>query len=159
MNTFVPPFSRTARWIRVFRVSPAMKWFRRRRREDPWEVVGCETVKPVFTFDSGDYHDLIYVQEGDTRGRYIFEFTRQAPSGMHCSSAVQFARQQLLRQVTTKGYNVLLEEGWSLTLLRRGKCHRIQVDYTGRPGCISGKLPPLRAPPFTALLEGQHIFS
>lgn len=136
-----------------------MKWFQRRRREDPWEVVGCKTVEPVIMVDSEDDDDVIYVQEGDTCGRYIFEFTRQAPSGMHCSSAVQFARQQLLQQVATKGYNVLLEEGWSLTLLRRGKCHRIQVDYTGRPGCLSGKLPPLRSPPFMALLEGQHIFS
>lgn len=136
-----------------------MKWFRRRRREEPWEVVGCETVDPVFMLDSEDDDDLIYVQEGDTCGRYIFDFTRQAPSGMHCTSALQFARQQLLQQITTKGYNILLEEGWSLTLLRRGKRHRIQVDYTGRPGCMSGKLPALRAPPFMALLEGQHIFS
>lgn len=47
---------------------------------------------------------------------------------------------------------------WTLTLLRQGRRHRIQVDYTGRPGCVSGKLPPLRPPPFMALLEGQHIF-
>ncbi|KAI6153302.1 hypothetical protein BKA82DRAFT_1002446 [Pisolithus tinctorius] len=136
-----------------------MKWLQRRRREDPWEVVGCETVNPVSMLDSEDDDDLIYVHEGDTCGRYIFDFTKQVPSGVHCASALQFARQQLLQQVTTKGYNILLEEGWSLTLLRRGERHRIQVDYTGRPGCMSGKLPPLRAPPFVALLEGKHIFS
>ncbi|KAL4069382.1 hypothetical protein J3A83DRAFT_3544800 [Scleroderma citrinum] len=137
-----------------------MKWFRRRYHEAPWEVVGCKTIVPVFMFDSEEDDELefVYAQEVDTCRRYIFEFTNHTPSGIHCANAVLFARQQLLQQVAKEGFNVLLLEGWSLTLLRQGRRHRIQVDYSGRPGCVAGKLPPLRPPPFIALLEGQHIF-
>ncbi|KIM66960.1 hypothetical protein SCLCIDRAFT_21324 [Scleroderma citrinum Foug A] len=139
-----------------------MKWFR--RRNAPWEVVGCETIAPVLMFDSevdslDEEIEFVYAEGVDTCRRYIFDFTSHTPSGIHCASAVLFARQQLLQQVEKRGFNVLLQEGWTLTLLRQGRRHRIQVDYTGRPGCVSGKLPPLRPPPFMALLEGQHIFS
>ncbi|KAI6045122.1 hypothetical protein EDC04DRAFT_200516 [Pisolithus marmoratus] len=105
-----------------------MKWFRRRRREEPWEVVGCETVDPVFMLDSEDDDDLIYVQEGDTCGRYIFDFTRQAPSGMHCTSALQFARQQLLQQGYRKGLQHLAGRGVVTDPLAPRKA----PSYTGR---------------------------
>ena len=37
----------------------AMKWFRR-KHDQPWEVVGCETVEPVLMFDeTGDSRPAI----------------------------------------------------------------------------------------------------
>ncbi|KAG6334927.1 hypothetical protein ID866_4169 [Astraeus odoratus] len=137
-----------------------MKWFRcHRNHQAPWEVVGCKTIEPVLMFDPEEDWESVFVQDADTCGRYTFEFTKHAPSGIHYASALLFARQQLLQEVTKKGFNILLVEGWTLTLLRQGRRHRIQVDYTGRPGCMYGKLPPLRPPPFMALLEGEHIFA
>lgn len=55
--------------------------------------------------------DFVYAEGVDTCGRYIFEFTNHTPSGIHCASAVLFARQQLLQQVKKRGFNVLLQEG------------------------------------------------
>lgn len=108
-----------------------MKWFR--RRNAPWEVVGCETIAPVLMFDSEvDSLDegksrtcpelyarptivveieFVYAEGVDTCRRYIFDFTNHTPSGIHCASAVLFARQQLLQQVEKRGFNVLLQEG------------------------------------------------
>ncbi|KIJ68746.1 hypothetical protein HYDPIDRAFT_147281 [Hydnomerulius pinastri MD-312] len=135
-----------------------MKWFRR-KSELPWEVVGCKTVEPVLMFDEEDELDIVRVRGTDTCGKYIFDFKKHAPNGAQCASAVVFAKQQLLQEITQRNYNILLLESWTLTLLRQGKRHRIQVDYNGRPGYVSGKLPPLRPPPFMAVLEGQHMFS
>ncbi|KAF9229661.1 hypothetical protein BS17DRAFT_771759 [Gyrodon lividus] len=135
-----------------------MKWFRR-NNEPAWEVVGCEIVEPVFMFDGGDELDIVCIRGASMCGKYIFDFKNHAPNGAQCISAVLFARQQLLQQITTKNYNIMLLEGWTLTRLRQGKRYRIEVDYTGRPGYVSGKIPAFRPPPFIAVLDGQHTFS
>ncbi|KIK97650.1 hypothetical protein PAXRUDRAFT_135840 [Paxillus rubicundulus Ve08.2h10] len=135
-----------------------MKWFRR-KNEPPWEVVGCEIVEPVFMFDGGDELDVVRVRGISMSGKYIFDFKKHAPNGAQGVSTVLFARQQLMQEITKKNYNILLLEGWTLTRLRQGKHHRIEVDYTGRPGYVSGKPPAPRPPPFIAVLEGRHIFS
>ena len=63
-------------------------------------------------------------------------------------NALMFARQQLIEEIARKGYNVLLYERYTLTLVReaesdhmsswraivhrRGKEHRVEVRYSGR---------------------------
>ncbi|KAF8707296.1 hypothetical protein AX14_013655 [Amanita brunnescens Koide BX004] len=49
-----------------------------------------------------------------------------------------FARQQLIEEIARKGYNVLLYESWRAVVHRRGKEHRVEVRYSGRPARISG---------------------
>lgn len=48
---------------------------------------------------------------------------------------------------------------WTLTRLRQGKRHRLEVDYIGRAGYVSGNLPASRKPPFIAVLQAQRILS
>jgi len=130
-----------------------MKWFRPRNRHASWEVVGCETIAPVFMFDSEvDSQDegksrtcpehypcptivieleFVYAEGVDTCGRYIFDFTNHTPSGIHCASAVLFARQQLLQQVKKKGFNVLLQEGSVPSEVTGSGTSGSQVLYTG----------------------------
>lgn len=58
-----------------------------------------------------------------------------------------------------KSPNNALLGSWILTLYRKGRSHRIEVQYAGLPAYVSGKVPPLRPPPFMAVLESQHLFS
>jgi hypothetical protein len=58
-----------------------------------------------------------------------------------------------------KSFNYALLGSWTLTLYRKGRSHRIEVQYAGLPAYVSGKVPPLRPPPFMAVLESQHLFS
>ncbi|KAH7911218.1 hypothetical protein BJ138DRAFT_1113381 [Hygrophoropsis aurantiaca] len=134
-----------------------MKWFHR-KNDMPWEVVGYEAVEPVPMFDEDDDYDILRVRDTDTCGTYIFEYGKN-PRGTHYADAVIFARQQLLQEIAKKHYNTLLLESWTLTLFRKGKRHRIEVQYAGRPAYVSGKLLPNRPPPFMAVLEGRHLFS
>ncbi|KAF8139945.1 hypothetical protein EV363DRAFT_1311197 [Boletus edulis] len=134
-----------------------MRWFRRRKRDQPWEVVGCEIVEPVLMFDESEI-DIVRIGAYDTCRKYIFDFKRHVPDGDQSVNALLFSQQQLLQEVAKKHYNVLLLEGWTLTRLRRGKHNRLEVDYIGRAGYVSGKPPASRRPPFIAVLrEGQRM--
>lgn len=93
--------------------------------------------------------DVLSVGDADTCRTYVFDVKRLIGKS-ELRDAVVFARQQLLQEVTKKGYNVLLLErcvlvaapvalrisslfySWKLTVLRRGKQNRIQVEYNGR---------------------------
>ena len=99
-------------------------------------------------------------------------------NGNYGRKALIFARQQLLEEMAKKDCNVLLCEGyvnhfrrvvddhnltssiciimsysWHLTVLRRGKQYRIEVQYKGRGALARGK-PTMthRQPPFIELL-------
>ncbi|KAH7921142.1 hypothetical protein BV22DRAFT_1038978, partial [Leucogyrophana mollusca] len=109
-------------------------------------------------FDGDDDFDVLRVKDTDTCGTYIFDCVKH-PKGAQYVNAVLFARQQLLQEIAKKNYNTLLLESWTLTLFRKGKRHRIEVQYAGRPAYVSGKLQLNRPPPFMAVLEGQHLFS
>ncbi|KAH0838590.1 hypothetical protein J3R83DRAFT_6911 [Lanmaoa asiatica] len=103
-----------------------MRWFRR-KHDQPWEVVGCETVEPVLMFDeTGGSHpaisrspsnrlspeiDIERIGEYDTCRKYIFDFKKHVPDGGQCANALLFSQQQLLQEVAKKHYNVLLLEG------------------------------------------------
>ncbi|KAF9451777.1 hypothetical protein P691DRAFT_806874 [Macrolepiota fuliginosa MF-IS2] len=129
-----------------------------RRKEQPWEVVDCKAVEPVSTYYDDDELDVLSVSEADTRGTYVFDV--RSHNGDHCHQlrrAVTFAQQQLLREVEKKGFNILLIEGWRLTLLRRGKHMRLEVQYSGRAAKTVGQsYKHCRPPPFMGVLHSSH---
>jgi len=133
------------------------------------------------------------VGEADTRGTYVFEGNHSKKRMIDPRDAVVFARQQLLQETTKKGFNVLLlerhvfignnlylfdscyETSWQVTVYRRGKQHRIEVQYSARrkasihshfcypltirPSVAAhalGKLPTQRSPPFMGVLHPSN---
>ncbi|KAJ7275275.1 hypothetical protein B0H12DRAFT_1005949 [Mycena haematopus] len=126
--------------------------FRCRRKEIPWEVVDSKAIEPVHMYDEEEDLDLASVGEVDTCRTYFFH-VGQLRNATDLQNVVVFARQQLLAELGTKGFNVLLSESWDLTIYRRGKRHRLQVNYGGRPAHIVGDLPALRPPPFMQVLQ------
>jgi len=127
--------------------------FHFRRKEIPWEVVDSKAVEPVHMYYDEDKDlDIESVGEVDTCGTYVFH-VGQLKNAADLRNAVVFARQQLLKEVGKKGFNVLLSESWDLTIYRRGKRHRVQVNYSGRPARVVGDLPALRPPPFMQVLQ------
>ncbi|KAJ7071251.1 hypothetical protein C8F01DRAFT_424744 [Mycena amicta] len=126
--------------------------FKLRRKEVPWEVVDNKAVEPVPNYYDED-KDLDIVSIGETAsGTYVFH-VKQLSDAAELRNAVVFARQSLMQEIAKRGYNVLLSESWNMTLYRRGKRHRVQVNYSGRPARIEGDLPPLRPPPFMQVLQ------
>ncbi|GLB36372.1 hypothetical protein LshimejAT787_0306600 [Lyophyllum shimeji] len=123
--------------------------------ETPWEVVDSRAVDPVPMYYEDEDLDIAVVGETDTRGTYVFE-VKPGRTPPDLRRAVEFARQQLLHEVIKNGYNILLLESWQLTVYRRGKDHRIEVQYNGRPARALGKLPGRRPPPFMGVLEAPH---
>ncbi|KAJ7655054.1 hypothetical protein DFH06DRAFT_1092104 [Mycena polygramma] len=127
--------------------------FNFRRKEIPWEVVDSKAIEPVPTYYDEDKElDIVSVGDVDTCGTYVFH-VEQLKNVAELRNAVVFAQQQLLKEVAKKGFNALLSESWNLTIFRRGKRHRVQVEYAGRPARIEGDLPPLRPPPFMQVLQ------
>lgn len=123
--------------------------------------------------------DILRLSSTETRGKYVFDLhgtfkvnkrasKKSKPRAQmvreeqaKCDAgrkALIFARQQLLDEVAKKDYNVLLLEGWSLTILRKGKHCRIEVQYNGR-GALAGGKPNLaqRPPPFLELLGQVEV--
>lgn len=128
--------------------------FKFRRREIPWEVVDSKAVDPVplyYEYEDDDL-DIVTVGKADTRGTYVFEGNR-SKKNIDPRDAVVFAQQQLLKEAAKKGFNILLFESWQLTVYRRGKQQRIEVQYSGRPAHALGELPTGRSPPFMGVLN------
>ncbi|KAJ7706429.1 hypothetical protein B0H17DRAFT_1002123 [Mycena rosella] len=129
--------------------------FNFRRKEVPWEVVDSKAIEPVSMYydeDKGAYLDIVSVGDADTCGTYVFH-VEQLKNAEDLRNAVVFAREQLLQNIGKKGFNVLLSESWNLTIYRRGKRHRVEVEYNGRPARVLGDLPTLRPPPFMQVLQ------
>ncbi|KAF8226061.1 hypothetical protein L208DRAFT_389097 [Tricholoma matsutake] len=125
--------------------------FKFRRREIPWEVVDSKAVDPVplyYEYEDDDL-DIVTVGKADTRGTYVFEGNR-SKKNIDPRDAVVFAQQQLLKEAAKKGFNILLFESWQLTVYRRGKQQRIEVQYTAH---ALGELPTGRSPPFMGVLN------
>ncbi|KAF8649752.1 hypothetical protein AX16_005521 [Volvariella volvacea WC 439] len=95
--------------------------------------------------------DITAISESDAHGTYLFE-ARDVKQKVDVGRAVGFARQELLKQLASKGFNAFLTESWNVTHLRRGKQHRVEVQYSGRPARVLGKVPD-RPPPFVAMLQ------
>ncbi|KAJ7751935.1 hypothetical protein DFH07DRAFT_524414 [Mycena maculata] len=127
--------------------------FKFHRKEVPWEVVDSKAIEPVSNYYDEDKDlDIVSVGEADTCGKYLFH-VEQLNNAADLPNTVVFARQQLLQEVGKKGFNVLLSESWNLTIYRRGKRYRVEVEYNGRPARIVGDLPALRPPPFMQVLQ------
>jgi len=122
-------------------------WFH--RKETPWEVVDSKGVAPVAMYDADDDLDIVWVCDGELSRTIVYNL-----KGCHqLLTAVNFTRMRVLRDASQRGYNILLCEGWQLTLLRKGKRYRLEVSYYGRPGAVVGKLPELPQPPFVNMLD------
>ncbi|KAF8898352.1 hypothetical protein BD779DRAFT_1483476 [Infundibulicybe gibba] len=126
--------------------------FNFRRTETPWEVVDSKAIEPVPMYYDDDDLDIVAIGETDTRGTYTFDVKHRSSQRRECQEAVIFSRQQLMQEILKKGYNTLLVESWRITLFRRVKHYRVEVQYNGRPARVMGKLPTQR-PPFMAVLE------
>ncbi|KAF9535575.1 hypothetical protein CPB83DRAFT_841991 [Crepidotus variabilis] len=124
------------------------------RRETPWEVVDSRCVAPTPIYYQNEELELEAVKQADVKRKYVLDVRPHSKLNAELKKAVVFARDQLLSEVRKNGYNLLLLESWHLTLLRRGKLHRIEVEYTGRPARTPNQISP-RPPPFMAVL--QHV--
>ncbi|KDR84758.1 hypothetical protein GALMADRAFT_131550 [Galerina marginata CBS 339.88] len=103
-----------------------------RRKEIPWEVVDSRSVDPVPMYYEDEDLEVILVKENNVRRTYAFEIKRDARESSELLKAVVFAREQLLEEIKKNGYNILLLESWRVTVLRKAKLQRIEVEYSGR---------------------------
>ncbi|KAF4572703.1 hypothetical protein EYR36_007213 [Pleurotus pulmonarius] len=116
-----------------------------RRREVPWEVVDSKSVHPVPMYYEDEDIDIVTVAEADTCGTYVFD-VKNWKRGNELRNAVLFAQKQLLKNVSNNGYNVLLLESWQLTVLRRGKHHRVEYSFAFTHSCPSCWETAIKAP-------------
>ncbi|KAI0048435.1 hypothetical protein FA95DRAFT_1558094 [Auriscalpium vulgare] len=130
-------------------IANALILFVFRKHENPWEVVDNKAVDPVPLWDDDDDLDILYVHEKEVVRTYVFDVRKQKD----LRSSLAFAQQQFLQEVTSKGYNALWAEGWTVTLLRKAKKYRVEVRYVGRPACLSGKPIQPQPPPFMGVLD------
>ncbi|KAK7058262.1 hypothetical protein VNI00_001893 [Paramarasmius palmivorus] len=116
--------------------------FKLRPKDTPWEVVGMRSVQPVSMYHEAELEDLnvVQVSSRDMSRTYVFDVRRSQIHNVK-KQAMEFARKQLLLEASKHGYNVLILEGWKMTIFRREKLHRIEVQYNGRPAQAIGKMP------------------
>lgn len=114
------------------------------------------------------------VSDTDSVRTYVFDLKLKY-NRTSLRNAVVFARQQLLEEVAKKNYNLFLQEGyvhpilscllhllrhlphsWTLTVYRRDKSYRIEVQYIARSARVQGQLPAPRLPPYMALLQNPR---
>ncbi|KAF5311789.1 hypothetical protein D9619_003324 [Psilocybe cf. subviscida] len=124
-----------------------------RRKEIPWEVVDSRSVDPVSMYYDNDNEDfeLVSVKDTKVRRKYVLEVKRDMVGRSELPKALVFARGQLLQEVNKNGYNILLNESWRVTLLRKAKLHRVEIEYSGRPALVLNE-PLVQHPPFLAVL-------
>lgn len=82
-----------------------------------------------------------------------YKFIHDLQNADEVRKAVQYARARLIQDAIRLDYNVLLSEGWHCTLLRKGRRHRVEVVYSGRPARALGKVFHLSQPPFMGVLD------
>lgn len=149
-------------------------WLSRKDVDEPWEVVDSKGVESVSMYDDlEDDLDVVRVHDMDISALYTFDREICSKHEQHLESDVDLhkallhARSRLLRDVSRLGYNILLTEGWCITLSRKserrpkpaGSSHdhrhshyRVSIRYTGRPAYVHD--PPARPkPPFLPLLD------
>ncbi|KAH9487153.1 hypothetical protein JR316_0001222 [Psilocybe cubensis] len=126
-----------------------------RRKEIAWEVVDSKSIQPVPMFYEDEDLEVVSIKETNVRRTYVLDVKRDARESNQLLRALMFAREQLQQEIKRNGYNVLLSESWNVTVLRKAKLHRIQVEYGGRPALALNKIPE-RHPPFMAILQTSH---
>ncbi|KAF8971574.1 hypothetical protein BDZ97DRAFT_1914038 [Flammula alnicola] len=132
-----------------------MKFFR--RKETPWEVVDSRSVDPVPMYYEDEDLDIVTVNENNIRRKYVLDVNRDMSKQLSSElpKAVAFAREQLLEEIKRSGYNILLLESWRVTVLRKAKLHRVEVEYSGRPALALNEVK-TRHPPYMAVLQTSH---
>ncbi|KAF9480445.1 hypothetical protein BDN70DRAFT_877582 [Pholiota conissans] len=126
-----------------------------RRKETPWEVVGSQSVDPIPMYYDDEDLDLIYVKNTNVQRKYVIDVKKDQDLQNELQKAIVFARAQLLEEVKKNGYNILLLESWHITVLRKAKLHRVEVEYNGRPAIALNTLKE-RHPPFIQVLKIGH---
>ncbi|KAJ3552435.1 hypothetical protein NM688_g4152 [Phlebia brevispora] len=138
------------------------------RQEAPWEVIDSKTVNPIPMWDEdegapkpdeGQGHrwsdrsaaELDVVRMHNTN--IHFKFVHDLRHVTDLRRAVQHARYQLMQEAVRRNYNIMLLEGWHLTIMRKGKMYRVEVVYSGRPAYAMGKIAALPPPPFMGVLD------
>ncbi|KAI0374385.1 hypothetical protein BV20DRAFT_503089 [Pilatotrama ljubarskyi] len=124
-----------------------------RRSPEPWEIVESKAIDPVPTYGEDELEDMqiMRVYSRTMHRTYLFDLKNTSD----LRRAVIFAQQKLLQEAAEQEFNVFLEEGWSVTHLRKGKRHRAEVRYTAKPAYASAKKSQPHAPPFLAMLSGR----
>ncbi|CCM02200.1 uncharacterized protein FIBRA_04280 [Fibroporia radiculosa] len=131
----------------------------------PWEVVDAKSVDPVKMYDDEDSLDIIRISHTSLKASYVFnvktQYVHEDDTSGHkvdLQAALRFTRARVLQEASRLGYNTLLLEGWSITLLRkpsRSTHHtlfRMALRYIARPAFVhtpGERLPP----PFLDLLQ------
>jgi len=125
-----------------------------RRKEIPWEVVDSRSVDPVYMYYEDDSEDfqIVAIKDTSITRTYLLDVKDNTRGSADLRKAVIFAREQLLQEVKENGYNILWLESWQVTLLRKGRLYRVEVQYMGRPARALIGLPNPH-PPFMALLQ------
>ncbi|KAF8203290.1 hypothetical protein BJ912DRAFT_1037728 [Pholiota molesta] len=126
-----------------------------RRKEMPWEVVESQSVDPVPMYYDDEDLDLIYIKRSNVQRKYVLDVRNDQHLQSELQKAIVFARNQLLEEIKRNGYNILLLESWHITVLRRAKLHRVEVEYNGRPAIAMNTLKE-RHPPFMEVLKTGH---
>jgi len=107
-----------------------------------WSIVDTREVSPVWTIlDDDPLEDLLVGPE--IRGTYVFDMKKDFRS----RRALTFARKQMLDQARQLECNLLIREGWRMSMMRRGESCRIEVTYVARPAQSSYLLNATK-PPF-----------
>ncbi|KZS96144.1 hypothetical protein SISNIDRAFT_338944 [Sistotremastrum niveocremeum HHB9708] len=125
----------------------------RRRDGVEWEVEDHKVVQSVPTSYADEDIDITSVSDRDTNITYSF-YATPAVKADRRRAALEFARDQLLKEVSKQRHNVLLMEGWTVTTFRKGASRRIEVRYSGRPAVAVGNIQP-RKPPFMGILDAD----
>ncbi|KJA25949.1 hypothetical protein HYPSUDRAFT_36793 [Hypholoma sublateritium FD-334 SS-4] len=129
-----------------------------RRKETPWEVVESHSVDPVPMYYDDEDLDLIFAKDSNVRRKVVLDVPKGKALREELQKAVVFARERLLEEIKQNGYNVLLLESWNITVLRRAKLHRVEVEYSGRPAIAINPLKE-RSPPFMEVLSRMAVLN
>ncbi|KAF7789858.1 hypothetical protein EIP86_000806 [Pleurotus ostreatoroseus] len=120
-----------------------------RRREAPWEVVDSKAVNPIPVWDEDEPLDVVRMHSTDMQ----FKFVHDVRYVSDLRKALQHAQHQLRQEAARQNYNIMIVEGWQLTIMRKGKKYRVEVVYSGRPAYATGKITALPPPPFMGMLD------
>jgi len=119
-----------------------------------WEITDLKEVAPIpVHYDSDDDLEIYQIAARPIIGTYTFD---ASDAKFRPDQAVTHARSRLLEEVAnTTEYNFLVNEGWSITTLRKSKsqARRVEVRYEGRPAIARSTSRRPRTPPFLALLN------
>ncbi|KAF8316134.1 hypothetical protein DL93DRAFT_2096429 [Clavulina sp. PMI_390] len=121
-----------------------------------WEITDLKEVRPIpVHYDSDDELEIYEIASRAVSGTYTFE---SSDHKFRPAEAVTHARQRLMEQISNSGqYNFLVNEGWSVTTLRKSKSktRRLEVRYEGRPAVARSSTLRSRTPPFLAVLAAS----